>query len=491
MSVQPNYEELKFYGEQTFYKQTEVECRVNASADIKNVVAVTGAAASVGEEIADGEVRYGGRVTFCVLYETAEGVPAKTECGVEFTDKYENTGASSVGYINYTVTGAEARFVNGGYIIQAVVNAEINVNKVNTVNVLTGGDDLLCDLEEKEIKTLEESGKSALQLDDEFDLAYPVKDVLMHTATICLSEVQSGIGAIILDGTVFLSLTLLQNNEKNVIVKENRAIPFRLEAEMRSASPEMQAAAFLSLSKCAIKVVVDEEKDTSAVIASFDMDCYGSVYSGKTVRLARDAYSVKNEVGVTVSGFTNRFVTAQYGTAEKISGSTDHEFTDGAEIVAVVGERIENVGLNADNNLISGVISATVIEASENGYSGKRAAVPFEVPFAGNKSTEYAICAAIENFGYRLRNTLDFDAAIRFSVTEKVTEQYTAVSEISVGDEKTEKTTAISVYIAKGNDTLWDVCKELGVSAEVIAELNPEVTFPLTGAERIIVYRNM
>ncbi|MBQ7164013.1 MAG: LysM peptidoglycan-binding domain-containing protein, partial [Clostridia bacterium] len=266
---------------------------------------------------------------------------------------------------------------------------------------------------------------------------------------------------------------------------------FRLEAEMRSASPEMQAAAFLSLSKCAIKVVVDEVKDTSAVIASFDMDCYGSVYSGKTVRLARDAYSVKNEVGVTVSGFTNRFVTAQYGTAEKISGSTDHEFTDGAEIVAVVGERIENVGLNADNNLISGVISATVIEASENGYSGKRAAVPFEVPFAGNKSTEYAICAAIENFGYRLRNTLDFDAAIRFSVTEKVTEQYTAVSEITVGDEKTEKTTAISVYIAKGNDTLWDVCKELGVSAEVIAELNPEVTFPLTGAERIIVYRNM
>ncbi|MBP5307788.1 MAG: LysM peptidoglycan-binding domain-containing protein [Clostridia bacterium] len=492
MAVQPNYEELKFYGEETYRKQTEVECKINVTGEIKTVLAVTGTAYPVGEEITGGDIRYGGRVTFCVLYETPDGNPAKAECGVEFSDKYENAqNANSVKFTEMNVIGAEVRYLNGGYVAQAVVSSNITVNTERSANILTGGEGVLCDFTESEMKIQREFNRVTLQADDEFDLNYSVKDVLLHTATIYVSSLQCGIGAVILEGTLFLSMTLLQNNEKNVIVKENRIIPVRLEAEMNGASPEMQACALAKISKSSIKVVVDEEKQTSTVIASFDIDSFCCIYDIRPIKYARDAYSPKNEVSVGVTEISNRYVSAQYGISEKILVPSDCVTDDGAEIVVVTGETVENVTIDREAKSVTGVISATVIEKTDGGYAGKRAVAPFEIPFGVDPSVNYALEAAVENFTYRLREKVELEATLKIRVTEKSSEEYKAVSELAVGEEKEEKTTAISVYVAKGNDTLWDVCKKTGVSAETIAELNPDVTFPLGGKERIIIYRNL
>ncbi len=97
----------------------------------------------------------------------------------------------------------------------------------------------------------------------------------------------------------------------------------------------------------------------------------------------------------------------------------------------------------------------------------------------------------MESFNYRVRAFAEFEAVLRINVMECSEVRFHAVTDITVGAEKTPKDNAISVYIARGNDTLWEVCKELGVSAEKIAELNPDVKFPLCGSERIIVYRNI
>ena len=261
--------------------------------------------------------------------------------------------------------------------------------------------------------------------------------------------------------------------------------------EMRSVSPSSEAYAMAAVSRSAIKVVVDEEKGTSTVIASFDIDAYGFVYENIPVRFARDAYSVKNEITVNNVKASNGFVAAQYGVSEKVTALTDYETAEGAEAVAVTGEKVENVTVNTEANAITGIISATVIEKTESGYTGKRVVAPFEIPFGGSAASVYRLFASTENFNRKAKNAAEFEFTLKIAVTEYAEEEYGMVSEIVAGEEKQEKTTAVSVYVARGNDTVWDVCKELGVSAEVIAALNPDVTFPLTGSERIIVYRNL
>ena len=47
----------------------------------------------------------------------------------------------------------------------------------------------------------------------------------------------------------------------------------------------------------------------------------------------------------------------------------------------------------------------------------------------------------------------------------------------------------ISVYMAKKGDTAWDVMRAMGEAEDVILEQNPHLCFPLSGTERITVFR--
>ena len=490
--VQPNYEEYNFKMERSFFKQTEVECKLNATMEVKNIVSVAGTATSIGEEPADDGIRFSGRAVFYILYETTEGELAKTECGVEFTDKTDGAdGAVSVKYASYTVQNAEVKYVNGGYVVQAMVLTEIVVENASTVSFLTGGEGILCDTLPTVFKYPAEKNRSILQIDEEFDVNYQIKNILAHSVTACIDRVQSGIGEIIIDGTIFLSMTVLQNNENNVIVKEQKNIPFRSQLEMSGASPEMQASSHISVAKCALKVVVDEDRESSTVIASVDLDAFGCVYAEKDIPLVRDAYSPLNEVEVKFDSGTQQYISAEYVLTEKVSGEADLELGEGEKVVFVSSERAEGLNHNVKDGVLTGIISASAVIKGENGYRGQRVTVPFEISLNSNENTEYKFLTAVENFTFKLRSSLEIDATLRIFVIETVTENYKAVADVVVGEEKQPNTNAISVYIPRPGDMLWSVCKELGVSAEVITELNPDVEFPLTGTERIIVYRKI
>ena len=56
------------------------------------------------------------------------------------------------------------------------------------------------------------------------------------------------------------------------------------------------------------------------------------------------------------------------------------------------------------------------------------------------------------------------------------------------GDKKTEDS-AISVYIPREGEELWSLAKRLNATPESIMSANKDLQFPLTGKERIAVYR--
>ena len=156
-----------------------------------------------------------------------------------------------------------------------------------------------------------------------------------------------------------------------------------------------------------------------------------------------------------------------------------------------MSERIESFELNSNGNVLSGIISANIIEKGGENYFPKRVLIPFEFAFNVNGDSEYKFTPIIENLNFKFRPDLEFEIQLKVAVTEMMTEFYDVVTDISVGEELQPKTNAISVYIAHSGDSLWNVCKELGAEEDVIMELNPNITFPLSGDERIIIYRNI
>jgi hypothetical protein len=63
------------------------------------------------------------------------------------------------------------------------------------------------------------------------------------------------------------------------------------------------------------------------------------------------------------------------------------------------------------------------------------------------------------------------------------------VKNVKCGEDKPVCDSAISVYIAREGEDLWSLSKRLNVCPETLVLTNKDLQFPLTGKERIVVYR--
>ena len=89
----------------------------------------------------------------------------------------------------------------------------------------------------------------------------------------------------------------------------------------------------------------------------------------------------------------------------------------------------------------------------------------------------------------RAEGECEAEAALKITVADGEFKNTRYVSEISECGEKVVNDSAISVYIPSAGDDLWTTAKKLNTSPESIQTTNPELNFPLTGNERILVFR--
>lgn len=496
MQCVPEYSNAEFYGRATITKTFTVECSVQEAENIKTVLAVGCSVLPGGEEIVAGGVNVSGRAAFYLAYEDNDGKLKKTECGAEFSVKAESdVKIEKVAFIAYyqgesIVTDAE----NGQKKIETEITVRLECVTVNRQRTLLKGEGLLCKNDKAPFCTIVGFGETREAIEEEFRVNYRVSDVLMRTECACISEVQCGVGSVIVDGNIFLRLLNLQNGEKNAIIAEERKIPFRTEVEIEGVTPDMTATAAAPFVRSSLKAVVDEDKNYTDFTFNFDIIIKAMACTVSEREFVSDAYSPVNEVEIAKQNFDSCVFNGTFGVTEKVFAGTGFAPQSDEELITVTGERVENVTL-ADDGTVSGILSAYAITKSQNGYYQVPVNGAFSFPLATEKGVNQAdiclMCTTIESFSYRLRAEVELEATLSLGFVKCSCQSVNTVVGVTVGEEKQAETSAISVYVARRGDTAWDVCKQLGESEETINKFNTGLVYPLNGDERIIVYRGL
>ena len=65
---------------------------------------------------------------------------------------------------------------------------------------------------------------------------------------------------------------------------------------------------------------------------------------------------------------------------------------------------------------------------------------------------------------------------------------FAITTEINFGETKPNKNYALEIYVAKENQTLWDVAKHLNISTENLLSQNPELNLPISVGDKIVAY---
>ena len=118
---------------------------------------------------------------------------------------------------------------------------------------------------------------------------------------------------------------------------------------------------------------------------------------------------------------------------------------------------------------------------------------PFEAStqIAGVCDYDYTVRALAGMARVRLLSDTQIEISAKLSFTVYPFEKcnVSLIKEVkSLGAKPIEKH-AISVYIPCEGEELWSLAKRLNVCPEVLCETNKDLQFPLTGKERILIYR--
>lgn len=501
MNLEPIFEEIQT---KKILKKITGEIKVSANTNLPTeevikILAVKDFVSLSHEEFSAGTLSIGGRAIFCMVFRDFNGALRKTECGTEFSCREATDGLpqETKATTKLSVVKVTAEKEGQTVVISAVVRYETVFSVNEKLNMLTGGDGLIlkkcnsCVVREIPAK------KTVYPASDEFELEYSVREVLVHESSVYVTAVQCGVGTIVLDGEIILSLSLLQKIENSDILKETKNIPFRLEMECDDAMPSCLAYAEAVIKSVKLDITVDEQSGKSTVSANMQIEVTGSCFEQCEKEIVTDAYYTSCECEVS-KAFCQCTLPLQ-NKIETVNVSTKGAFINpleaGSRLMTISLLKLNLTSVRAED---SGIYAEGVFEGTafckdmESRIFTSQIQAPFEFKLPSDVGdNEYALevyLTSCQGKVVSLEN-VELDLVIKAVVKTKEPRKTLFLDGVTVGEEKTASGCAISVYIPLEGEDLWDVAKRLNTHPETITELNGDLAYPLSGNERIVIYR--
>ncbi len=481
-------------------EQIKVNCKTGVlSEEVEKVLSVCPFCFASSGEVGQNSLKYSGKITFYLTYLDKEGSVKKCECGNEFNGeiKIDYQGENAKASIDTIIEKTE-HDLSGAYLsVSGVVSINAKLFEKSVVGALVGGDGLIVDGTEQTF--LSSLGKkwSNYPMEEEFELSFPVEEVLFHRAEPIITASQCGVGTIIVDGQVLLSLVLLQNSEKKDIIKESRVLPFRMEIECEDAMPSMLALARVKQKSLKTDVGVDQADGTSVVKAYLSLFFEGEAFLSTNAVYAKDLFSTKSHLDITAQNCVGYIPREQRAFDFLIGGvSSCAEIPLGANVVAVCQEDASVLSVHPENEglEITGAINAIVyLKDAEGKAFTRKVELGFTKRIDGEfeKTDKIEACITAHKGSARIVSNEEMEIECQAFITLHFFCPYglkviTGVKELG---ERAQEECAISVYLGLEGEEKFALAKRLNVCPDTLLSINQDLQFPLVGDERIVVYR--
>ena len=107
----------------------------------------------------------------------------------------------------------------------------------------------------------------------------------------------------------------------------------------------------------------------------------------------------------------------------------------------------------------------------------------------GTDCGDIAVAVSGMSIRQRAEGECEADATLKITAAHGETRSIKYLSEVTEGGDKRQDDCAISVYMPSAGDDLWATAKKLNAPPESVCASNPGLEFPLTGKERILIFR--
>ena len=487
-----NYKDLQRVVLQQKNKATNVECPTELACDVKDILSMSAQATLTDSFRQDDEIRYKGRVIFNVIY-LLEGEIRRKELGVEFLESctcpFEPNAKIEVELDCEGISANKTQKLT----LQTIVTAKITAYNEKITPVFGTGENLCVNTKKIEKTDLCGDLSGNFTIDDQVEYGFTLKNVLSSSSRASVTGCQCGMGCVIIDGEIILSLALLPFDENSDIIKETRTIPFRLELEGERVDLTDIAFANATVLKTGVKVFVDEGQGKTTLESQTEICLTAKAYKKQEFDYVDDLFCVNRQLSIAKENFDLEVFEKQKFHTQKVNGKAFCTPPENSRLVCVMEERVYGVSYRFGDGLtVEGVLSAHVLfeNLQNKALSSVMAEIPFSFNIDENQTVDNLKCVC-RSTNARLRSDeVEMDGELALTYQVKSQKQISVVTQVTEGEGK-QSVSAFSVYIPSKTDTLWEVAKALSTPQEIISEQNPNLNFPITDNQRIVVYNKL
>lgn len=464
--------------------QTVVEIKFGQ--DAGEVLAVYPQLSMTGCEISSGRVNYGGRIVVTLVYSDADGKLCRIQKGVEFSHFIddENLAPAQRGDCALRCEKWQIKRDGSSYTVAIIVGATVDVYDIGSRNYVTAVDGAVCRTESgKFCSVVNFSGES--EIDDDFDCV--ATDVLVPSAQALVLDCNVRAGVAEASGEIYLSLIAVRDGAPVCL---DRVIPFKCELACDEALLSRRAFCRAEVKSVNVNCKVNEERGKCDVEVSLILGFSGHFFEEEEVSFVGDAFSKDRELNLVYSDEDTSTDTDIKVYTERVSGlcaaKAKLDYT-----CAFLAATLPGVEFARTSGGVEGSITSTLLYEQGGEVHSTEVNLPFSVVLSGLKEGCREISVAVSGVSLRQRaeGECEGEATLKITAADGESRTVRYISEVTEGDEKTFSDSAVSVYIPAAGDGLWETAKRLSESPESIEKSNPELTFPLSGKERILIYR--
>ena len=494
--MQVNRENEKISVNENFIlkSQNNIECKLPYVEDEQTVVNIMAKTYLINCQSLEKEIKYEGRAIFTVVYKTEEGLKS-VETGVEYGFKVQDDRILQGQKIipSASIKDCKIKTSNGVIIVEGILTFICEVEKCSSVEFVANSNQYICKNQEVEFSKSLMTITNDFKIEEEYQLDYTIKNILCHNETVLINNIDTGISCVTVEGEIELNSVVLTLNDETV-KKECKTLPFRIEIEGKEILPSSISNVTVIASETNYKVLVDENKNKSMVSVEIILKSTLDLFENNTVSFVSDLYSKETLLSLTKEKVDVFKVLGQKEVKEKVNGEIPFELEKNDTVICSLFENLLECDTQTEKSktVVSGVIESCLLIRGENGYFKRQVNCPFSVELLEDFSCGKLLDCKICQFEVKTNNnTLKYQFILQLSF--KTIEKSTCYVIIKIDEtaKRQQNDSAISVYIPSGGDSIWDICKTLGVTEEDILKTNKDLQFPLSQGERIIIYREI
>lgn len=471
--------------------QSVAECRFSQTDDILDVIAVYPQVSLISCEVSSGRVNYSGKLVYSVVYSDEEGKLCRIQKGAElshFADDVRLAPAQTC-ICNLTCERVQTRREGSSFVISAIIGAKISVFSRSERSFLTACDGAYLKTEDRDLcSAVAFSGES--EVEDDFE-ADSVVDILIPCAYALVTGAECGTGEITVSGEIYLSLFAMR---KQTPVCLDRVISFKssiaCEDSRLGSIPDVHA----EISDLNVTATVNEERGKCNIGFVGSLYFTGLFYDKAEATVVTDAFSCDKKLNLEISQEEAECVSDIKVYSERVAGraASKSKLDYTCSFLAATLPRADYAFTPA-SGAVEGAVSAVLVYEQNGELKSTEINLPFAVKLnsigGGQKvGVDVAVCGV--SVKQPQEGEIEAEAVLKICARtyERVSASY--VSAIDEGEPLPGCDSAISVFLPAAGDGLWEISKKLCRPPKEVEGCNPDLKYPLTGKERILVYRS-